>query len=733
MDFTLSRNLKLRLDTNLTANARFNLEKLDLLGSTFLVDSANDLNIRSQTDILIEPESADIGGSGEGGTVTFGSGSHELSGVTIHTDAFNLRSPLSLFDQASSGSRYLLLQYKSDVSGSVDTSANRTLSVDLDGADRSLALGGNFSTTGGNLSLTMSGATALTLPLTGTVATLAGVETFTNKTIDSDLNTITNIVNADIRSNAAIAYSKLSLTDSITNADINSAAAISYSKLALSNSIVNADVSPSAAIAYSKLNLTNSIANADISSSAAVAYSKLALTSSIVNADISGSAAIAYSKLNLASSVVNADISNSAAIAYSKLNVANSILNADINSSAAIAYSKLNLSSSILNADIAADAAIAGTKVAPQFGSQILSTTSALRLINGSFYSGFSAGSQVANISYVLPTAEPEANQILRANSSDPLQLEWASVAGAGTVTSVALALPNIFSVSGSPITSAGTLTGTLEVQNANKVFAGPTTGGDATPTFRTLVAADIPTIPATSIADGSISNTEFQYLNNVSSNIQDQLDGKQDEDADLTALAALSTTGIVARTAANTYVPRTITAGAGITVNNGDGVSGAPEIVNTITQYTDELAQDAVGGIVSNTSSINLSYNDGTPSISAVLNLSAEAADADHFNAVVSLEADGLQVQIADSDVESLITTAIGSFSYVTDWITADTATKVVTHNFNSTDVMVEVFDTDDGQTIYIDSVVRTDTNTITLTASEAPADTWRVLVKKL
>ena len=30
-------------------------------------------------------------------------------------------------------------------------------------------------------------------------------------------------------------------------------------------------------------------------------------------------------------------------------------------------------------------------------------------------------------------------------------------------------------------------------VQNANKVLAGPTTGGDAAPTFRTLVSADVP------------------------------------------------------------------------------------------------------------------------------------------------------------------------------------------------------------------------------------------------
>jgi len=61
--------------------------------------------------------------------------------------------------------------------------------------------------------------------------------------------------------------------------------------------IVNADVANAAAIAYSKLNLSNSIVNADVAAGAAIAYSKLSLTGSIVNADIAGGAAIVLSKL----------------------------------------------------------------------------------------------------------------------------------------------------------------------------------------------------------------------------------------------------------------------------------------------------------------------------------------------------------------------------------------------------------------------------------------------------
>ena len=58
--------------------------------------------------------------------------------------------------------------------------------------------------------------------------------------------------------------------------------------------VVNADVSSSAAIAYSKLALTGAILNADLAGS--IAYSKLSLTGAILNADLAGS--IADSKLS---------------------------------------------------------------------------------------------------------------------------------------------------------------------------------------------------------------------------------------------------------------------------------------------------------------------------------------------------------------------------------------------------------------------------------------------------
>ena len=66
---------------------------------------------------------------------------------------------------------------------------------------------------------------------------------------------------------------------------------------------------------------------------------------------------------------------------------------------------------------------------------------------------------------------------------------------GTGTVTSVGLSLPGIFSVAGSPVTTAGTLAATLATQAANLIFAGPSSGAAAAPTFRALATADLPSV----------------------------------------------------------------------------------------------------------------------------------------------------------------------------------------------------------------------------------------------
>lgn len=77
-----------------------------------------------------------------------------------------------------------------------------------------------------------------------------------------------------------------------------------------------------------------------------------------------------------------------------------------------------------------------------------------------------------------------------------------------GTVLSVGLALPSsVFSISGSPVTGSGTLTGSFINQSANTVFAGPAAGSPGTPSFRALVATDIPQLAGSPSGSAQFNN----------------------------------------------------------------------------------------------------------------------------------------------------------------------------------------------------------------------------------
>ena len=122
-----------------------------------------------------------------------------------------------------------------------------------------------------------------------------------------------------------------------------------------------------------------------------------------------------------------------------------------------------------------------------------------------------SSGGTTPNIS--MGAASSSANGYLTST-------DWTTFnnKGSGSVTSVALSLPSIFSVSGSPVTTSGTLTGTLTTQTANTVFAGPSTGSAATPTFRALVSADIPSLNyVTSVSGTSPISVTSGYTPTVS------------------------------------------------------------------------------------------------------------------------------------------------------------------------------------------------------------------------
>ena len=214
-------------------------------------------------------------------------------------------------------------------------------------------------------------------------------------------------------------------------------------------------------------------------------------------------------------------------------------------------------------------------------------------------------------------------------------------------------------------------------------------------------------------LVSSAVTDTELGHLDGVTSAIQTQLDAKEPT--------------ITATTAADYYRgDKTF-----VTLNT-DAVTEA-----TALYFTDERAQDAVGSILLDGGAISWTYDDGTPNISAAVDITGQSAPAGGLvgaDEVLVYDVSGTTLtKVTAQDIADL---AAGHpvDVFKDTWATGDTATKAITHSLGTTDVIVQVFDIATGESIGIDTIDRTDANTVTVTASEAPpAGSWRVLILSL
>src|ERR1700721_1806211 len=162
------------------------------------------------------------------------------------------------------------------------------------------------------------------------------------------------------------------------------------------------------------------------------------------------------------------------------------------------------------------------------------------------------------------------------------------SVSGVGTVTSVAMTVPSILSVSGSPITTAGTLAVTLATETANLVFAGPTTGSAATPTFRSLVAADIPSLSGSylPLAGGILTGQQsWNEATTVASASSVTLDDLNVEANTTTITGSTNITTPAGFNKISVYTP-TFTSSSAVTISNAASlyIANAPAAAGSVT-----------------------------------------------------------------------------------------------------------------------------------------------------
>jgi len=144
--------------------------------------------------------------------------------------------------------------------------------------------------------------------------------------------------------------------------------------------------------------------------------------------------------------------------------------------------------------------------------------------------------------------------------------------------------------------------------------LAGVTSAANALPYFSGAGTATTTTLSAygRSLIDDADAATARSTLGLVLGTDVQPFDG------DLSAIGALTgTSGVYVKTAANTAALRTITAGAGISVTNGDGAAGNPTIAANVTSVqgnTGAVIVTNIGGNAATASNISYGGVQGVP-----------------------------------------------------------------------------------------------------------------------
>jgi hypothetical protein len=344
--------------------------------------------------------------------------------------------------------------------------------------------------------------------------------------------------------------------------------------------------------------ITNgSIADGDISASAAIATSKLSGALTAVAGHGLGALAAASSVTTAEitdSTIVNADISTSAAIATSKLSGAvTSIAGHGLGSLASLSSVTAAeiTDGEIADADISGSAAIATSKLSGALTSvsghglgslAALSAVSSTEITNGTIAD--------ADVSGTAAIATSKLSGAITSISGHGL----GALAALSSVSSTEITNGTIADadVSGTAAIATSKLSGALTAINGHGLGALATLSTVSTTeiTDGTIANADIAAtaaIDASKVANGSVSSTEFQYLDGVTSSVQTQLDAK--------ASAANPTfTGAISSALGSVSAPS-----YSFTGNSNTGVwSSAADTVNVSTAGNERLRVTSTGNV---------------------------------------------------------------------------------------------------------------------------------------
>jgi len=398
------------------------------------------------------------------------------------------------------------------------TDGTSTIAIDLDSETLGILGGtGIDSTASGN---------NVTLAIDSTVATLTGTQTLTNKTISGSSNTLSNIGNSSL-TNSTVSYGGVSLalgaTDATPAFDLQDAT--SYPASALTGTISNAQLAGT--IDATKIH-DGTISNTEFGylngvTSAIQTQIDSKLTASNNLSDIT-TASTARTNLGLGD-MATQSASSVAITGGSVTGMGSPSAGSDVATKTYVDNLVAGLKTRIItrvattaNVDLTADLQNGDTidGITLVTGDKVLVKNQSSASANG-IYDVVASGTATRNTDYdtiaelagqivVVQEGTTNGDTIYLCTTDTDATLGSSDItftiiepANTGTVTSVAVADSGSseFTITGSPVTSSGTIS--LAVNSIN----------------------------ATKIGSGTVDNTEFGYLNGATSNIQTQIDAK--------------------------------------------------------------------------------------------------------------------------------------------------------------------------------------------------------------
>lgn len=309
--------------------------------------------------------------------------------------------------------------------------------------------------------------------------------------------------------------------------------------------------------------------------------------------------------------------------------------------------------------------------VATATGSQVgLLTAADWTTFNGKLTSPLTTKGDILGFTTVPARQAVGTNgQVLTSDSTQATGLRWVTGGGTGTVTSVDATVPSILTISGNPITTSGTLAFGLSNQVANTIWAGPASGPNAPPTFRALVANDIPlifsaplvntsgtiSIPvATSSVNGYLTSTDWTTFNNKqpAGNYITALTSDVSASGPGSVAATVNSVGgktaaAVATSVNDTIAATSVNTASTIVKRDGSGNFSAGSITaslngnaNTATSFSGALLGDVTG--TQGATVVSLVGGKSAASVATSVNDTQAATNANTASTIVKRDASG-------------------------------------------------------------------------------------------